>query len=84
MGGCERPDMSSGNQTWVLCKSNKCPQLLSHLSGLEKNNMLFKEKCIVHLDESSPLSLIPTTETQLEKMVQRPLSEKPIVKWEGF
>lgn len=25
--------VGSGNQTWVLCSSNKCSQLLSHLSS---------------------------------------------------
>lgn len=32
-GGCELPDVGTGNQTRVLCKSIKSSSLLSHLSN---------------------------------------------------
>ena len=31
IGNSEQPYIVSGNQTWVLCRSNKCSQQLSHL-----------------------------------------------------
>lgn len=36
LGNCELPDTGTGNQKWVLYKSNTSSQTLSHLSRPQK------------------------------------------------
>lgn len=54
--GYKLPSVNAENQTWELCKSNKCSELLSCLSSLIRSNAIAGN--IIYLLHSFPHSFI--------------------------